>query len=118
EMLHSLGSSTAIWKNGAYFTSQHLADLAIYPLTKRRAVLKCPVYDPTCGAGDLLLRWADDLPLAIDLETTIESWEPLLNGCELFPEFLKVAKRRLVLKAIARGARLRGMRPPKVDKLF
>ena len=118
EVIHRIGKPKTIWENGVYFTSQHLAGLAIDPLTKRREVLRRPVFDPTCGAGDLLLRWADDLPVSTDLEATIESWEPLLTGCELFPEFLRVARRRLVLKAIARGARLKGARPLNVDKLF
>ena len=118
EALHRLGNPNTIWRNGAYFTSQRLADMAISPITRRRRLLRCPVYDPTCGAGDLLLRWADDLPVFPSLKKTIESWEPLLNGCELFPEFLRVAKRRLVLKAIARGASLGNSRSPKVDRLF
>lgn len=118
EILHRVGNPNTIWRNGAYFTSQRLADIAISPVTRQRGLLRLPVYDPTCGAGDLLLRWADDLPVFPDLKKTLETWEPLLNGCELFPEFLRVAKRRLVLKAIARGACLRAARSPRVDRFF
>jgi len=118
QVLHRTGNGRSIWKAGAYFTSPELADLAIEPVTKRASVLRRPVCDPTCGAGDLLLRWADDLPLARDLETTLANWELLFRGRDVFPEFVKVAKRRLVLKAIARGARLRSGRAPRIDKLF
>jgi len=118
EVLHQTGNGNSIWKAGAYFTSPLLADLAIEPITQTASVLRRPVCDPTCGAGDLLLRWANDLPVGRDLQTTLARWESLLRGCDVFPEFVKVAKRRLVLKAIARGARLRVGRAPNVDKLF
>jgi len=118
EVLHRLGNSASIRKSGAFFTGQQLAELALAPLAHRRTLLKRPFYDPTCGAGDLLLRWAEALPVSTDLKETLELWEPLLRGCDIFPEFLGVAKRRLVLKAISRGARLSRGRPLKVDKLF
>ncbi|HEX7861125.1 MAG TPA: hypothetical protein VF773_12400 [Verrucomicrobiae bacterium] len=118
EILHGAGNESSIWRAGAYFTSPHLADLALNPLTQRGRLLRNPVFDPTCGAGDLLLRWADELPVSRNLLSTLATWESLLRGNDLFHEFLTVAKRRLVLKAISRGARLQGGRPPKVDKLF
>src|SRR5207249_2220674 len=118
EVLHQTGNGNSIWKAGAYFTSPVLADLAIEPITQTASVLRRPVCDPTCGAGDLLLRWADDLPVTRDLKTTLARWELLLRGGDLYPEFVRVAKRRLVLKAIARGARLRVGRTPNVDRLF
>ena len=117
-VLHETANGSSIWKAGAYFTSPHLADLAIDPVTQRERLLRRPVFDPTCGAGDLLLRWADALPLSRDLQSTLANWELLLRGHDVFSEFLTVAKRRLVLKAISRGARLRTGRPPKIDKLF
>jgi hypothetical protein len=118
EVLHETGNGNSIWRAGAYFTSPFLADLAIEPITQNPSVLRRPVCDPTCGAGDLLLRWADDLPVGRDLQRTLEKWEALFRGCDVYPEFVKVAKRRLVLKAIARGARLQVGRAPSVDKLF
>ena len=59
EVLHETSNGTSIWKAGAYFTSPQLADLAIDPVTQHQKLLRSPVFDPTCGAGDLLLRWAD-----------------------------------------------------------
>lgn len=35
EILHRIGNSKTIWRNGAYFTSQRLADQAIWPVTKQ-----------------------------------------------------------------------------------
>jgi hypothetical protein len=118
EVLRSLASSARIRRAGAFFTGPKLADLAINHMTQVRGVLKRPVYDPTCGAGDLLLRWADALPVSRNLQTTIENWERFISGRDLHPEFISAARRRLVLKAITRGARLQGGRPPKVDDLF
>jgi hypothetical protein len=118
QVLHETADKTSIWESGAYFTSPQLANLAIEPVTRQNGVLSRPVFDPTCGAGDLLLRWADDLPVSRNLETTLGKWEGLLRGRDVFPEFVRVAKRRLVLKAIARGARLQKARAPKIDKLF
>ena len=65
-----------------------------------------------------MLRWADALPVSPDLGTTVRCWERLLRGRDIFAEFVGVAKRRLILKAIARGARWRGNTPPDADELF
>ncbi|MBI5384999.1 MAG: hypothetical protein HZA90_09975 [Verrucomicrobia bacterium] len=117
-VLRELAKPLAIWKTGAYFTGQELAGKAIGPLATRANLLDEPVYDPTCGAGDLLLRWSDALSATVDLIATLGRWETLLRGRDLEPEFIAVAKRRLILKAIAKGARLRGGKPPNADHLF
>jgi hypothetical protein len=117
-VLHETADSASIWKAGAYFTSPQLANSAIEPVTKQNGVLSRPVFDPTCGAGDLLLRWADDLPVARDLNMTLAKWGSLLGGRDVFSEFVRVAKRRLALKAIARGARLPKGSAPKIDEFF
>jgi len=116
--LRQLAKPASISRAGAYFTGERLAGFAVGPVTRRRGVLRRPVYDPTCGAGDLLLRWADDLPMCSDLCETVARWEPLITGQDIFPEFIRVARRRLVLKAIQRGARLGTARTPQVDRMF
>ena len=118
EVLRRLASPSRMRKVGAFFTGADLADQSVRPLRKLRGLTQCPVYDPTCGAGDLLLSWADALPITPNLQSTIEVWENLIVGHDVWDEFLRVAKRRLVLKAIARGSRLKRGKPLNIDKTF
>jgi hypothetical protein len=117
-VLRKVVSLKRIRNSGAFFTGTDLAGRALAPVKQRRALLARPVYDPTCGAGDLLLTWADALPVSPDLSTTVRQWERLLRGRDLFEEFIRVAKRRLILKAISKGARWRGNTAPDADELF
>ena len=116
--LRATVSRKRIRRFGAYFTDEHLARQTIQPLVTRPELLEFPVWDPTCGGGDLLLRWAEFLPLDAKLETTLCRWGKLLCGRDLHPEFIEVAKRRLVLQAVARGSRLKASSPPDFDCLF
>jgi hypothetical protein len=104
--------------DGAFFTGESLSRRAVGPLADIQILKRQPVCDPSCGAGDLLLRWAEFLPMSSSLEGTLRHWETVLHGFDLHEEFLRVAKRRLVLLAIFRGARLDCQSPPNVDSLF
>ena len=75
----------------------------IVPEIKRGMVL----YDPTCGAGDLLLACARHLPVSHDLETTLRDWNYRLRGADLYQSFTRATKIRLLLLAIERGSQLR-----------
>ena len=59
-------------------------------------------YDPTCGAGDLLLAIAKKLPIADTLEETLANWGLCISGCDISPYFVRLAKARLVLLAAKR----------------
>lgn len=102
--------------SGAFFTPESLSRLAVNSLP--RNLLKGPVYDPACGAGDLLLRWAEKLPICGDLEETIEQWGKLLGGADIHPEFVAAAKRRLLLLALSRGAMPSTRKRIKADAYF
>jgi hypothetical protein len=67
------------------------------------------VFDPACGAGDLLLSVARRLPLKRTVSTTLRFWNRRLVGCDVSREFIEAAKLRLVLLAVSRGARLDGL---------
>ena len=67
-----------------------------------------PILDPAVGAGDLLIEFARHLPLDGDLERTLERWGTRLHGRDTEPAFVRLAKARLVLLAISRGARVKG----------
>lgn len=103
EALWNHATAAAIKESGAFFTGESLARQAVEPAARKLKLL--PVFDPACGAGDLLLRWAEHLPIQPSLEETIEHWGTLLYGIDLHPEFIAATKRRLALSAIARGSK-------------
>lgn len=86
---------------GAFFTSAHLrgrvADLLGSGLDSDALIL-----DPACGAGDLLLACASQLPVAGDLETTIKAWGQRIHGYDIHSEFVRAARARLVMAAAMR----------------
>ncbi|WP_426030538.1 hypothetical protein [Caulobacter sp. DWP3-1-3b2] len=61
------------------------------------------VVDPTCGMGDLLMAYADHLPLAGSLSDTIIVWGERLGGLDLREDLVRMTKVRLVMLARARG---------------
>ena len=83
---------------GAYFTNAKLA---------ARVANRVPVgdglrrtyFDPTCGAGDLLLAVAKRLPVASTLTATVDDWGRSLSGFDISGDFVRAAKARLVLLA-------------------
>lgn len=87
---------------GAFFSgsslSASLIDTLVKPLDESSLVL-----DPACGAGDLLLACSRRLPIADSLPETLEAWGRQLSGLDLYPEFIRAARARLVLEAALRG---------------
>jgi len=88
---------------GAFFTSEGLRTLTISSsfLNSHDGL----VWDPACGAGDLLLRVTETLPATLDLAITLNIWGQQLCGRDIEPVFVRAAKARLVLAAYLRGAR-------------
>ena len=66
------------------------------------------VFDPTCGAGDLLLACTDFLPARTRIRSTVHEWSERIGGFDIDPEFVRVTKYRLVLKALLRSVRRDG----------
>lgn len=102
---------------GAFFTGQSIAERAIephYPTLSAESL----VYDPACGAADLLLAYARRLPVARDLAATLRSWGQQLHGCDLYPEFIRAAKARLILLALSRGVSAHCSYVPLLDRTF
>lgn len=101
---------------GAFFTGEAL---------RRRAfgsffdpAIGRPVWDPACGAGDLLLSYAEKLPIYPDIGNTIASWGGKLYGSDTQGIFLRAARARLVLAAFARGARKQEERRLSLNTVF
>jgi len=87
---------------GAFFSgsslSNSLINTLVKPLDENSLIL-----DPACGAGDLLLACSRRLPIAGSLPETLEAWGRQLFGLDLYPEFIRAARARLVLEAALRG---------------
>ena len=81
---------------GAFFTPTKIAH-ATTQLLKGRLTASSVVYDPACGAGDLLLAAARALPCE---STPRNTWSRRLIGRDLCPEFTAAARRRLRLEAL------------------
>ena len=99
-------------KQGAFFTGSTLATKLATKLDINEYNQQV-IFDPTCGAGDLLMAVAKRLPIADTFRQTIDTWGEILTGCDIVPEFVRLAKARLVLLA-AKRCRIR-LRNPKVD---
>jgi hypothetical protein len=103
--------------NGAFFTGTKLAR----QLAKRVMVDLLPnavIADPTCGAGDLLLAIAEKLPIRRSLDKTLETWGERLIGLDINPQFVRVAKIRLLMLALTRFPQARLPSIPPIQDLF
>lgn len=90
-------------ESGAFFTGSTLANRAFARLETTDATIR--FFDPTCGAGDLLLAAARTLPIQSTLTATLREWGTRLAGCDEHAEFIRATKARLALLALYRGAR-------------
>jgi len=81
---------------GSFFSSGRLARKAVslHPLPSQGVL-----YDPACGGGDLLLAAARRLPVRTTLRATLTLWSSRLGGRDVYPEFVRATKARLVLLA-------------------
>ena len=82
---------------GAFFTGSVLAEQLLGDLRFRTD--KHFIYDPTVGAGDLLLAAARRLPLRRTLANTLAEWGQCLAGTDLQTEFVEATKIRIALLA-------------------
>lgn len=87
---------------GTFFSgpaiASRLADLIAEEVTEDAIIA-----DPTCGMGDLLLAYAERLPIAESLEETIRVWGERLSGLDLREDLVRMTKVRLVMLARAKG---------------
>jgi hypothetical protein len=103
--------------NGAFFTGTRLArQLA------RRMMEDLPgdavIADPTCGVGDLLLAVAEKLPVGSNLDETLRIWGGRLIGLDINPQFIRVAKIRLLMLALTRSPDVRKAPTSPIGDLF
>jgi hypothetical protein len=82
---------------GAFFTGSVLAGKLLRGASLNPA--RHFIYDPTVGAGDLLIAAAKRLPVRGTLKTTLQSWGACLAGTDINPEFVEATKLRIALLA-------------------
>lgn len=90
-------------KSGAFFSSSTLRAAAV-AADHHDVGTASPAIDPAMDAGDLLIEVARQMPVYQSLGATLDLWGSLLHGRDLQPEFVKLAKARLVLLGVSRGA--------------
>lgn len=91
---------------GAFFTGEALRQRAVP--SSWLDVTPGLIWDPACGAGDLLLSYAEKIRIFPDIRDTLVHWGEKLCGTDIEAVFLRAAKARLVLAAYSRGARRLG----------
>jgi hypothetical protein len=103
QMLRTLVPRDVRRREGAFFTSgQVRAKFGALLAQASSAKLDVPYWDPTCGAGDLLLEASDSLPLEKTFPQTIRSWGTKLHGHDTQSAFVEAARLRLFIAAAAR----------------
>lgn len=90
-------------EQGAFFSSSDLRATALRP-SLGAADQSASFLDPAVGGGDLLIEVARHLPVQLDLAGTLRHWGQILHGRDIEPGFVRLAKARLVLLAVARGS--------------
>lgn len=87
---------------GTFFSSPLIAG-KLAAMLRAKLAPDAVVLDPTCGMGDLLLAYAEHLPLAATLSETVALWGKRLAGMDLREDLVRMTKVRLVMLAKARG---------------
>lgn len=91
--------------DGTFFTGSKLAQhlIANAPAATSKADL---IFDPTCGAGDLLLAGARRLPvIKSSLRKTLKVWGQRIAGLDKHGHFVRATRARLAILAISQGAK-------------
>ena len=101
---------------GAFFTGENLRQIVFNSFPGDP--IETALWDPACGAGDLLLTYAKRLPINTSIERTIKDWGKAIFGNDIEALFLRAAKSRLVLLAYARGARSKSKNKVTLENTF
>ena len=106
-------------EHGAFFSGSALRAAALSPwLLAQGAAHQVPILDPAIGAGDLLIEVAQNLPVNQNLAPTLSRWGEFLHGRDVEQTFVRLAKARLVLLAVSRGAIRHGEMNVNVNDYF
>ncbi len=97
-------------EHGAFFTAGGARSAFEAMIDSDASSSPSSMWDPSCGAGDLLLAAARALPLASTPTRTIAAWSRLVRGNDLHERFVEVARLRLTLAALERHRQAGDMR--------
>ena len=89
--------------NGVYFTGSEMAGRLI-KFSGRNIDKPFVVYDPACGAGDLLESVIADWQVKKTLSETLNFWEDYIYGNDINQDFVDATKIRIAISAIKNGA--------------
>lgn len=116
ERLRKLVDSVTLKSESAFFTGSGIANrLAMQIETELNRSGGPPVIDPACGAGDLLIAAARNLPLGDTLKETLQQWSHRLKGFDRSRTFIKSTKYRLALLAVHRHEQVQRSLPDPLD---
>jgi len=104
-------------ETGAFFTGSALAKLAITAADLRLSA-DVRVFDPACGAGDLLVAFVGHLPCSSDLRSTLREWGHQVLALDVQPDFVRATKLRLALAAVQRQSPASRKKLSSLDDLF
>lgn len=106
-------------RDGIFFSGHLLANKAVAKVSQHIKEGHS-VYDPACGAGDLLIAAAWHMELGPSLEKTLAIWSRKLGGCDIHPGFVEAARWRLLMLAMLRHRQAGHKIAPKVldDSIF
>ena len=85
---------------GLFFTSKKISEKVasrVIPMLQRGS----KIFDPACGAGNLLIACARHLPIGHNLSETLTLWSDKIFGYDLYAEFIRATQLRLVLLALS-----------------
>lgn len=84
---------------GVFFTNKYLAEKIAKRIHNELQQEKS-VCDPTCGAGDLLMACIKFMPYKKTMAETLSCFSGKIFGQDLFPDFVRLARARLVLSFV------------------
>ncbi len=103
--LYLNGDKEKMSESGVYFSGKSLAkDLVEFSGIDFKEMKV--IYDPACGAGDLLGASIENWRVSESLSKTLKAWEGFIYGSDINKDFVLAAKLRIVLVAIKLGARI------------
>jgi len=86
-------------KDGTFFTHSELASKVLF-LSKLKFTKESVIYDPACGASNLLIAVAD----YVRKQTGIKNFETNLLGTDKHEEFIEASRLRLQMNQLIYGA--------------
>ncbi len=101
---------------GVFFTDNVLAQKLIKDIPSH--AMRGGILDPTCGAGDLLLAAASRLTVQESLRQTADEWGRVLAGWDVTDEFVQLARVRIAVSALMRGANHDWLTPDELTTVF